>query len=202
MRGLTIIDKYSVGDPLRTLYLRNGEFAVLRFLTSARKTAVVKCHDIRVDEEKNLWGWVYCPEDESCQYCGQNLEASDRMIFRIYVYEIYHTAHHPHLDKNSGRWSTVKVNGQAYFKETLNKPMLLKVGFGLRRINLDTLVGFAKTYGDLNDRPYVFQRMGGGMKDTVYGFWPGEAEAMSQELLNLKAQLPELEELVTHRTAN
>jgi hypothetical protein len=38
----------------------------------------------------------------------------------------------------------------------------------------------------------------------MYGLWPGKAAAMPQELLNLKAQLPELEELVTrtYRTAN
>jgi hypothetical protein len=142
----------------------------------------------RVPMEQNDRSWtqdVPCLGD-GCPYCASDdskiSKRSYKFLTWIWVYYRLHTK-----ADEEGKWEPVEKDDGTFYKESLEKPMILKQGYYFSRL----LTAIYAKYGTLIDRDYECIRNGTGL-DTSYSLFPEDKRPMSKKV---KAATKELEDI-------
>ncbi|MDM7940079.1 MAG: hypothetical protein QUS07_07045 [Methanothrix sp.] len=192
-----IIQESNAQLPLDTLYLRDGESAHIRFLTKIGEGVQADCHRMRSDTGRR-WIWKLCPGESLCIYCQKGNRPTISMFFLVFVYSINHTPYSANRNPMSKQWTALQENGQTFYKETVCRPMILRVGIGKNAVMRKRLVDMSQKFDDLTDRDYIFRRTGSELVDTEYTFEPRNPSPMPPELTALKDALPCMTDIVTN----
>ena len=194
----------SGGDFIPTLILRdNGEYAILRFISSADEVIQANFHTIEEmsSDGRKRFRDILCTyfDKGSCEHCAKGVRFSVYIFLWSYVRDIIHKEQNPRIETNPSahKWQQVKISGQIFYKEEVNKPMIFRIKPGRGGNLKNQLIDYAETYGTLNDRDYKFTRSG-IRKDptTSYSLTPKNPE--EEPLVEkLREDLPALADFVT-----
>lgn len=156
------------------LFLSQGDRARFHFLADGGPgdpyLLSARFHSVPVPDRQ--WGReVICLDsltdgEEICPLCqAGNTEMVSRFGVWGYVHFILHTGDNP--DEESTPWKQVKVDGRIMFKETVDQPLLIRMGIGKEMAWFGQFKAMWTKYGTLLDRLYELKRTGSKL-DTEY----------------------------------
>ena len=188
-------------DRIRRLYLRDGETAVLRFLSDGDDVISAYFHTIEENmPQGKRYRKKYCTKTElgSCQFCAEGNVPGLLIFLWTYVYRIFHRQQNFRLERNpdADKWEPIKVGSQVFYKENVNGPMAFQMSPGRSDYLKDILTSYWTDYKTLCDRDYKWTRNGASL-DTTYSLIPQKEEKMSKEIVDSKQNLPSLSDYVS-----
>jgi hypothetical protein len=194
--------QYSDEDRILPLKLNEGDQARIRILTDTEDIIKAGIHELTEQTPKGMrYPKKYCTREESgnCEYCKNNDIPKQTLFFFVYVYEIMHKRQNPMLEKDSNAaiWSQVKHGGVVYYKEEVNGVRVLRTKKGKNAYIEAFFINFADEYGTWCDRDYKWARTGASKEDTAYSLTPKDPSKMTQEIKDIKDNLPNLADYVT-----
>jgi hypothetical protein len=190
------------GERIRRLTLRDGESALIRFISDGNDVVKAYMHNLEKDTPRGRkFVWQYCTKNDtdSCPECSGGGKAKGMLYLWVYVYTIMHRGQNPELDNNpdADRWSPVKVGNITYYKEDVNTPRIFSLSVGRANVYQNKLIGFWQENGTLTDRDYKFSRMGSKL-DTTYDLIPKDKAKKSKEVAAFTLEnLPSVSDYVT-----
>jgi hypothetical protein len=188
-------------DRIRNLYLKDGEYAVIRFLTDTDGIIEAKIHEItKTTETGPRYEKHYCTREDlgQCEDCQQGNIPANMMFFWLYVSNVMHKTQNPRLerDENAPRWSQKKVGNTVYYEERIDGPMILRCKRGKDGYLRKKFLNIDEENGTWCDRDYKWSRSGGGI-NTVYDLLGKDPSKISKEIKAVKESLPELADVVS-----
>jgi len=179
--------------------LKDGEAALLRFLTEPDSVISAEFHSVKDMTPKGEWRVSrYCSQDSSCKYCAEGSTTGEQIFLWAYCYYILHKQQNPRLDtdSNASRWKRVKVGEEPFFQEEINAPRIFKTGPGKGYVYKTTLIKYANEYGTYMDRDYKWFREGAQKENTSYTLMPKDPKPLSEEIKEVIKTLPDLTKVV------
>ena len=188
-------------DRIRNLYLKDGEYAVIRFLTDTDSIIEAKIHEItKTTENGPRYEKHYCTKEDigQCQDCQEGNIPANMMFFWTYVSHIMHKTQNPRLerDENAPRWQQKKVGSTVYYEEDVAGPMILRCKRGKDGYLRKKFLNIDEENGTWCDRDYKWSRSGGGI-NTVYDLLGKDPSKLAKEIKAVKDELPELASVVS-----
>lgn len=190
------------GERIRRLTLRDGESALIRFISDGNEVVKAYMHNIEKDTPRGRrFVWQYCTKNESavCATCSSGSIPKGMLYLWAFVYTILHKTQNPRLeeDADAERWAVTKVGNNTFYKEEPNKPMIFSLSVGRANIYQNKLIGFWQENGTLTDRDYKFTRSGAKL-DTIYDLIPKDKAKKSKEVAAFSLDnLPAVSDFVT-----
>jgi hypothetical protein len=170
----------------RYIGIGDTERFLFRFLLD--EGDIVNGYFHRVPMEQNDRKWtqdVPCLGDD-CPYCASKdtniSKKSYKFLTWVYVYSKMHVG-----PDEEGKWEPCEVEDGTFYKEVIDKPMILKQGYYFSRL----LTAIYAKYHTLTDRDYECIRTGSGL-DTSYSLFGEDKKPMSKKV---KASIKELESI-------
>jgi len=170
----------------RYIGIGDQESFVFRFM--ADEDGVVNGYFHRVPMEQNDRSWtqdVPCLGDD-CPYCKSEDTKISKKSYKFLTWAWVYYRLHTKADEE-GKWEPVEKDEATFYKEPIDKPMILKQGYYFSRL----LTAIYAKYGTLVDRDYECIRNGTGL-DTSYSLFPEDKKPVSKKI---KAAIKELEDL-------
>ena len=181
--------------------LKDGEAALLRFLTEPNSVISAEFHTVKEMTPKGEWRVPrYCSQDSSCKYCAEGGTTGEQIFLWAYCYYILHKQQNPRLDtdSNAPKWKRVTdASKQVYFQEEVNAPRIFRTGPGKGSIYKMTLINYANENGTYLDRDYKWIREGSQKENTAYTLMPKDPKPMSDEIKRIIKTLPDLADVVS-----
>ena len=180
--------------------LRDGEQALLRFLTEPDSVISAEFHTVKEITPRGEWRVKrYCSQDSSCKYCAEGSTTGELIFLWTYCHYILHKQQNPRLDTDpdAPKWKRVKVGEQIYFQEEVNAPRIFRTGPGKGYTYKTTLINYANEYGTYLDRDYKWIREGAQKENTAYTLMPKDPKPMTEEIKKIIKTLPDLAKVVS-----
>jgi hypothetical protein len=187
---------------VRWLQIKEGEVALLRFLTDKEDIIQAEMHSAKkITPKGEYYIKVYCKmqDNQPCEHCAGGLSKGPMYFLWAYVYEIFHKAQNPKLAQypDADKWERVTVKDVPYYKETVNGPMIFRTGPGKDQKYKNMLVNFSDEYGTLCDRDYKWLRTGGSKETTDYSLISKDPKKITKEVVEVRDSIPELGDVVS-----
>ena len=165
------------GDWINTLKIKDGDVALVRFVTDKDELIRAKFHSVKkVTPRGEFTVPVYCTFEDTgmCPNCASGNAPYNTMNLWAYVYYILHKSQNPNIQagSNEGIWAQIKQGKSILYKEEINAFRLFRTKFGYQGRYRQMFVDFAKEYGTLCDRDYSWSRVGATNKNTNYNLMP------------------------------
>jgi len=187
-------------DRIRTLYLRDGDASLIRFLTDVDGVIAADFHTIEeISPRGKRFRKVYCllADTGMCPHCSAGNIPRELIFLWTYVYQILHKQQNPALeiDSYAERWAQSKFGNKIMYKENVNQIRLFRTSPGRANYIKNSIIEFANEYSTLCDRDYKWSRSGSQL-DTVYSLIAKYDSEMPEELKQLQQNLPDLADVV------
>jgi hypothetical protein len=190
----------SSADWIRYLKVRDGEFALIRFITDAKDVISVPMHNVTQmtpKGERTVKEYCTLSDNGACQNCAKGSAPSETIFLWVYVYYILHRTQNPRLEMfPDQKWQPVKVGATNMYKEDINKPMILRTGVGKSNYIKNLFLDFAREYDTLVDRDYKWSRKGAGFNDTTYNLIAKDKSDTNSEIVSITETLPAMEDVI------
>lgn len=164
-----------------TLRVRNGEFALIKFISDRSDGDVSRFHPIPGTSPagKSFTEYKYCVKRNvdidrrqivtgTCEYCasadGNISRTSPRYAYWVFTYAVFHPTQNPSLGKyeDAKEWPLFTVGRNRMFREDIMKPQLL----GFSYTTFEMLDQKAKRVGTLLDGAWEYSRVDANQRTT------------------------------------
>ena len=174
MYGLNVGgEDYGGSNWIKSLRLKDGERAKIRFLTEGDEVVRALYHSVPIPE-KTYRKEVFCRSmlGEDCELCVQQNKKNLKWHAWVYVYHILKTSIPEGDNIDLDKIEIVKVGEKTYYKQSVNDVRVLRMGPGKGKYLTNKLMTLYQTYGSLMDRDYTWIRSGAKMENTNYELLP------------------------------
>lgn len=163
----------SSGDWINILKIKDGDTALIRFITDKDELIRAKFHDVKkITPRGEFTVPVYCTSEDTgiCSNCSAGSVPYNTINLWCYAYYILHKSQNPKIQagSNEGIWSQVKHGKGILYKEEINAFRWFRSKFGFQGRYRQMFIDFVKEYETLCDRDYSWSRTGATNKNTNY----------------------------------
>ena len=190
------------GDWIKTLKIKDGDIALLRFVTDKDNLIRAKFHDVKKVTPRGEFNVpVYCAFEDTkmCPNCSSGLVPYNTVNLWAYVYYILHKSQNPNIQagSNEGIWPQAKQGKSILYKEEIGTFMWFRTKYGYQGRYRQMFVDFANEYNTLCDRDYSWSRAGATRTNTNYSLMPKkEGKLVLPDGVMAIKDLPDLGEVV------
>lgn len=193
------------GDWIRSLRIKDGDTALIRFVTDKDELIRARFHDVKRMTPKGEFALpVYCTMEDTglCPNCISGLVPYSTINLWVHVYYILHKTQNPNIQtgSNEGIWSQIKSGKNVMYKEEVNKFMHFRTKYGYQGRYRQMFLDFIKEYDTLCDRDYTWSRTGGTAKNTNYTLMAKKESELDDSIKDAINDLPDLGDVVCGKT--
>jgi len=172
----------------RYIGIGDTETFMFRFLLDEDNIVNGYFHRVPMEQSDRNWTQDVLCIGEDCPYCSSDDPTVSKKSYKFLTWVwVYYKMHIKPDDE--GKWEPEERDDGTFYKEIIDKPMILKQGYYFSRL----LTAIYAKYQTLTDRDFECIRTGIGL-DTSYSLFPEDKKPMPKKV---KAAVKELENIDT-----